>query len=82
MSAKLWYEDVKILNKTDILLSSMEVENVFDNYKFLINFDEEKYFYNNFRKYEFIEFLDDDYSNIYNTILFKNNYIKMLQAFR
>lgn len=26
MSAKLWYEDVKALNKTDILLSSMEVE--------------------------------------------------------
>ncbi len=39
MSAKLWYdEDVKTLNKTDILLSSMEIENVFDNYKFLINF--------------------------------------------
>ena len=44
MSAKLWYEDVKTLNKTDILLSSMEIENVFDNYKFLINFDEEKYY--------------------------------------
>ena len=26
MSAKLWYEDVKTLNKTDILLSSMEIE--------------------------------------------------------
>ena len=76
MSAKLWYEDVKILNKTDILLSSMEVENVFYNYKFLINFDEEKYFYNNFRKYEFIEFLDDDYSNECRTDLYIHDFIK------
>ena len=76
MSAKLWYEDVKALNKTDILLSSMEVENVFDNYKILINFDEEKYFYNNFRKYEFIEFLDDDYSNECRTDSYIHDFIK------
>ena len=69
MESNSWYEDYKkTLDKNDILFFEDEIEKVFNNYKYLINFDKEEYNYKNFRKYKFIEFLDDDYSDECRTI--------------
>ena len=77
MESNSWYEDYKkTLNKNDILFSEDEIEKVFNNYMYLINFDKEEYNYDNFRKYKFIEFLDDDYSNECRTDLYISGFLK------
>ena len=77
MESNSWYEDYKkTLDKNDILFFEDEIEKVFNNYKYLINFDKEEYNYDNFRKYKFIEFLDDDYSDECRTDLYISGFLK------